>query len=211
MMSKLARWITAVLVMVGVTALATAPASANRSLSLSPGGAMRVTSEGRLTFEEPSGSFGLECNVTLNGTLAREIAKRAGAHMGSITEGRTAECRDTFFGINGSIIYLVEPRNPWDITYNLFLGTLPRINGVLVRMEYRMLLTTAIGSCLWGTGASREAPLLFAVTPETGALSRASFLREAIRLLTRLSGTCPSTGGFAGAFRVTPTQTVRLL
>jgi hypothetical protein len=192
-------------------ALLSASAAANRSLSASPAGTITGTSEGKITFEEPSGSFGIACSLTLNGTLERIAAKRIGAHVASVTEGRTSECRDTFFGIAGSAIALVEPRSPFDFVYQSFLGTLPRINGISVRADSRFLLRTAIGECLYSTTASREVTLLIEAAPETGAATRGHYERETTRLFTRLTGTCPASGVLAGRFRLTPTQTVRLL
>ncbi len=210
-MRTLTRLVVMALAITASLALLTGAASANRSLSLSPAGTVRAVSEGKVTFEEPSGSFGLACNLTLNGTTARSVAKRAGEHIGSITEGRTNECRDTFFGIAGSATLLVEPRAPFDQVYTAFLGTLPEINGILFRSDARFLLVTAIGSCLYATSAAREAPALFEAARGTGAITRGHFLRDSTRLLTRLSGTCPATGSLAGRFTVSPTQTVRLL
>ncbi len=192
-------------------ALLSASAAANRSLSASPAGTITGTSTGQITFEEPAGSFGIACNLTLNGTLARTTAKRAGSHVASLTEGRTSNCRDTFFGIAGRAIVLVESSRPFDVVYSSFLGTLPRISGILVRAEMRFLLTTAIGGCLFETGAAREAVILIEAVAETGSATRGRFVREVARLLTRLSGTCPATGNLAGRFTLSPTQTVRLL
>ncbi len=192
-------------------ALLSASAAANRSLSASPAGAIRATSEGKITFEEPAGSFGIACNVSLNGTLERVAAKRVGTHIGSITEGRTNECRDTFFGVAGMVTVLVEPGRPFEVVYASFLGTLPRINGILVRSDSRFLLTSAIGSCLYATGASREAVLLIEATSETGAVTRGHYVPERTSLLTRLNGTCPATGVTSGRLSLSPSQTVRLL
>ncbi len=210
-MRTLTRLVVMALAITASLALLTGAASANRSLSLSPAGRVAATSEGKVTFEEPRGSFGLACNLILNGTTERVSVKRAGTHIGSITEGNTNECRDTFFGIAGSATLLVEPRAPFDQVYTAFLGTLPRINGILFNSDARFLLVTAIGSCLYATGAAREAPALFEADA-AGAISRGSFVRgEVTRLLTRLSGTCPGTGSLAGRFTVSPRQTVRLL
>jgi hypothetical protein len=194
----------------GLTLLA-GVAAANRSLSLGPAGTARWSSEGSFTLEEPSGSYGIACSWTMNLTIERVIAKRVGTHFGSVTEGRTTACRDTFFGTAASAIYLVEPGRPWDIVYNSFLGTLPRISGILLRMDFRSLTTNAIGRCLWETGAAREMALLWEADSATGAVSRGFFLDEDIRLLIRLTGTCPATAGSSARFRITPTQTVRLL
>ncbi len=211
-MRILARLTIATAVLATSLALLAASASANRSLSASPGGAIRATSEGKLTFDEPGEGFGLACNLTFNGTLERVVAKRAGAHVASLTEGRTNECRDTVFASSGSAVVLVEARSPFDVVYSSFLGTLPRISGIVVRADMRFLLTTAIGSCLFSTEArARETTTVIDSVAETGSVTRGHFVTERSRLLTRLSGTCPAAGALAGSFSLTPTQTVRLL
>ncbi len=209
-MLKISRICTVIVAVIAGLALIAGAASANRSLSLSPAGTVRSTSEGKVTFEEPSGSFGLACNLTLTGTTERIAPKRAGTHVGSITEGRTNECRDTFFGTAGEAVLLFE-RGPFEIVYSSFLGTLPAINGILFRADARFLLTTSIGRCLYETTAAREAAFLFEATPATGVVTRGHFLSTPVRRLIRLSGFCPETGNLAGKFTVTPTQTVRLL
>jgi hypothetical protein len=210
-MRKLKRLTIMALAVTASLALLSAAAAANRSLSANPGGTIRATSSGQITFEEPGGSFGLACTTTMNGTLERVAAKRAGVHIGSITEGRAVECRDTFFGISGEATILAEPRSPLDVVYSSFLGTLPRISGILVRADNRFLLTAAIGRCLFETTASREVTLLIEAASETGSVTRAHYVPETTRLLTRLSGTCPASGGLAGRITLSPTQTVRLL
>ncbi len=184
--------------------------SANRSFGISPSESIRLLNSGLITFEEPSAVFGLACNVTFNAHIATIAAKSIGNNIGRITEGRTSSCRDTFFGIFGSATLLVSLFSPFNLSYTSFLGVLPRINGILVRADMRMLLTTGIGSCLYETTAFREAALLFEVS-ETGRITRLRFLRESIRLLTRLSGTCPASGSLSGAMTVSPTQTISLL
>ena len=209
-MRTILRLLVAALAVTSGLGLLAGAAQANRSLSVGVTRGITETSRGAVTFEEPSGSFGLACTMTLNGTLERAFAKRAGTHVGSLTEGRTSECRDTFFGSAGAAVWLMGPLEIANVVYNSFLGTLPRINGLLYRSDARVLLRSIIGECLYETAGNREFSFLYEIEANGGVVGK-RILREAIRLLRRLSGTCPASIFAAGQFNVPAGIVVRLL
>lgn len=183
-------------------------ASASRGLSISPEGAFRTTSQGALTFQEPLG-LAVICNVTLSGTIVASISKTRGTQIGSITEGRTANCVDSSGGAARMII-LCEMRTPCLMYYQAFLGTLPNISGILIRKELRGLITMQGSSCLYETVAgSPELGLLFSIT--SGTVGRGTWLEGNVRLKITLAGICPSSVMIRGSSNVSPTLTIRLV
>lgn len=202
------RLVVAALVAATALAVVTTSASANRSLSVSPGGATRETSEGMVTFEEP-GILGVACNLTLNSTTPRSIAKRAGTHMGSITEGRASECRDTIFGTAATAIVLVEVRRPFTIVYNSFLGTLPNITGILGLQVFAIRLSSLPGDCLFATNTG--VGILWAVGAGGVVRRKRYLINLTIPLSMTISGSCPGDAEMQGTMSLSPGQTIRLI
>jgi hypothetical protein len=183
-------------------------ASASRSLSISPAGAVRYTSIGKYTLEEEEG-FSVACNVTLEVTLPRMLGKTRGASGGAVNEARMNECTESVFGLRTVVTPLMMAR--WQRIYDSFLGSLPNITGILFRSEMRALVRTAMWECLFETTPNAPETPNF---PEDGVLQEAGGWRDLvsiIRLKTRLSGACPPGIRGVGSFRASTAQRLTLL
>jgi hypothetical protein len=116
-------------------AIGAGTAAASRSLSVAP--EVRLTLHGRLVYESNIGEpvEEITCNVTVTKTLVRAIAKIAGTVMGRVTSIRIAP-ETCVVGGNADVFrrltfLRVEAAELWQILYNSFLGSLPRITGIL--------------------------------------------------------------------------------
>ena len=194
-------------------ALLASSASANRSIEiegLERGRAISLTSEGALTFTEGGGATE-RCNVTLSGTIGRLIAKNTRlpeGQIGSITSGRSANCIGPAGERTREVIILAEPRvnvlrRPFPLRYNSFLGTLPRINGLLF-----VILT--LGYTFFPFGLSclyqwRELKTLISFTGELPRSERGRFLENVGTLVRELSeAICPTSEEFVANWNITP-------
>jgi hypothetical protein len=194
-------------------ALLAGSASANRSIEvegLERGRGVTITSEGQFTFTAEGGAT-VRCNVTLSGTLGRLIAKTTRlpeGQIGTLTGGSTERC----IGPNGEAaeesIVLAEPRAnglrvPIPLRYNSFLGTLPRINGILiVALRPGFTIFPFRLTCLYTV---TELGALIRFTGELPRSERGSFLRNVANLVAELSNAlCPRTGELAGNFNIRP-------
>ncbi len=97
-----------------VAAVATSPANAISGVSVSPGGAITLTSLARFIAQGTLGR--LECNVSLRGTLTAGLIPigAALARIGSITGGTVTNCT-----LNGTpTAKTLNFSSPWDIAAN---------------------------------------------------------------------------------------------
>jgi hypothetical protein len=86
-MSKLRLLFAAAIAMLAFAAFAS-PASADTA-EIDPAGRIENVSNGKLTF---GSSITIQCDVTLNGTLAAAVNVTVGTQIGSVTEVRVANC-----------------------------------------------------------------------------------------------------------------------
>jgi hypothetical protein len=106
------------------------------------------------------------------------------------------------------------PTPLWNLIYDSFQGTLPRIDGINFHIEgvqFNLVILGPIGEtaeCLFeGAGFG-----LIAVVRETGVITRATAVTERIALARIRGGfTCPARGTFEGTFAVAPTLTIALV
>jgi hypothetical protein len=106
--------------------LAAGSASANRSISVTPGGLITATSNGLTTFEE---LLDITTSVTLVGSLHRVIPKIIGWLAGLIRSCRAAlgtspQLPEFTFDVR------CELTLEWHVRYNGFEGTLPNIAAI---------------------------------------------------------------------------------
>jgi hypothetical protein len=97
------------------------------------------------------------------------------------------------------------------VRYNAFLGTLPRITGVLgtgLSAEVAFFVNPLVTSCLY---SGEVKALFFEERGREGPFNRASFLPEAIPLIAGQPVACPRTMRLAATLAVTPSLRVRLL
>lgn len=180
----------------------TSASTANRSLQLSPSGAIRMTSTA-LTFSGAEGEVIAE--VTLTGSLHRSLSKSRGSLMGFITRVDTRECGAfTFYECRIRANLGV----PWHMQFTSFLGTLPNITGVALTMRISVLIEVplAVLNCLYeGTlAALMNGPTVTTLT----LLSSTIGLHQN---LTPSGERCDTDGHLAGSFTVSPNQTLRLM
>lgn len=186
-----------------VATAAASSAALGATASISPGGAITATSNGRVTFAGSS-IIRPECNLTIRGTLGTgPINKDApGGVLGSVTAVQIANCS----GLDSVTVLGL----PWTITYQSITGTLPnavtaiRLNIVAAAFEMRGL--PVAGNCLYGG----TAPTILDVTgtnPYTSAGLRS--LGSTAPLGKRGGGIfCPGSGWLEGTFSLSPTQTI---
>ncbi|HYV15456.1 MAG TPA: hypothetical protein VE972_05510 [Conexibacter sp.] len=192
-----------------VLAVLTAQAGALRSLNFSPGGEIMATGRWVIT----GGAAEFTANITLRGTIARAIAKRAGAHIGTITGGAARECA-VRRPAGWTCVYTTGPLvgETWDIAYSSFLGTLPTITGVLLTINEETFLTSErepLGrtiECLYKgrtavLGRVNGERLLNEITYLTG---------DSMPLFRILEGACPESIGISGGWTFT-TERVTLI
>ncbi|HYV14673.1 MAG TPA: hypothetical protein VE972_01470 [Conexibacter sp.] len=125
-------------------ALLTAPVLALRSLLISNPGAASMTGA-NVSFEEGGRLLnGICAGLTLNIEVNERIAKSAGAAMGSITGGRTEECRE--IGASVQVVIEASREARFRVAYNSILGTLPRIIGILALISGVRITISASGT-----------------------------------------------------------------
>jgi hypothetical protein len=192
-MSKVKLLFAAAIAIVAFAAVASS-ASAYRA-AVSRAGAISSVSLGKITFG--SGPE-VECNLTLNGTLASSVELTAGTSMGAINEVRWANCTG---GTVGGVLGL-----PWNLSVDSIGGTLPNeateLYFDLRGSAFNLSVFFGIVNCLYAGDSSAT----LAVN-DTGTNTYTSGLitaDETIQLpFIRGSGACPEEGGFAGTFNLT--------
>jgi hypothetical protein len=211
--------LTTALAAMAVTVMA-GSAAASRSLSLAPGGAFSIASQGLISFSMPNGIGGridLHCATTLSGALSRAIAKRSGTGFAQITGavfGPMAEnrCNDAF----GQVTTATPSGLPWNISYSTFTGSLPRltlvqflIRGVIINLSVVTILPP--GGCTF----SGDVPMSLGFSgaaPNVSGLIKP--LRHTMPLISGSIGgspTCFRSAEFVGAFDLIPRQTLILI
>lgn len=192
-MRKASRAAAIVLAVASALASGAGVAGALRSIELSRAGTLK-TDRSPVTF---SGS-GLQvtCQLVLEGTVNRAIAKSVGSAAGSITLGTAERC--TNFGNAATATILAEARTPWQMGYQTFLGTLPNVIGVAFRLtNVRVLIATLGTGCLFRGGVL--------ILGNGEQMTSLTFLSEALELLvTLLTGLimCPAEMSITGSMRL---------
>jgi hypothetical protein len=207
------------LVLVALTAtiiltMAAASASALRSLSLNPAGAIRATSVA-LSFTSPENEATITSNVTLTGTLERAIQKREGARVGTITRCETNEERIRGVAAGTTVRVRCGPLVPFTITYKTFLGTLPSITGVLLLIRAGFLIATIfegikVNECLFEGTVGALGRIVGGVLERLEILARDQNI-TLLRPLEQTLQACVRIGVLTGNFTLSPTQRVTLV
>jgi hypothetical protein len=190
--------------------LITAGAAANaQTFRFEPSGAVRLASEGQLTFSDASRAFAVSCNTTLGGSLtSSEISVVPGTRFGELTEAGTESCS------GGTITFLLPRERPWQLAYESARGELPDLMREFLFniREFAFLASvTVLGvrvSCLYRGSAG--ASVSFA-EPEENPYNITTF-RLTGNSLERVSGgaTCPSTAIVTGTLRFNATQKMQV-
>ncbi|MGB2711708.1 MAG: hypothetical protein WBC33_09335 [Conexibacter sp.] len=191
-----------------VLLIAAGVAPANRGI-IPTGGAITAVNEGTITFGT-MGGFTYRCaRVTLVGEVW-EVFDKSGtlpaSQVGQIDTGTAGECRAEG-GAAATVVFLMERRAPADMRYNSFLGTLPRISGLLILfLTFRFSISTNIIRCLFQGDLGVLA--LFPPSVEGGGTQ----YTRVSPLLTRLRSTdCMGDATVSGTFRLTPAQSLLLV
>ncbi|HYV16404.1 MAG TPA: hypothetical protein VE972_10325 [Conexibacter sp.] len=214
--------------------LAASQASALRSIETG-GVTRRVTASARLRIgdERLEASTEITCNVTLLGTIAGAIAKRAGAIFGGITgvaiddglnhcahgsvirnflavvalkADGTTECTE----LGGGVHLCIVDRN---LVYNNILGTLPEITGVLFTIERVKFLVRYNDVLGQNNGCLYEGSIGAFARVSAGTVRTAEILleRRLFRLVRRLEGlACPDPVTASGVYALEPAIRIRL-
>jgi hypothetical protein len=216
-----------------VCSLAAGSASANRSIEVRGGSG--ITAESRITFggTERSATRTVICDITLMRTVTSRIPKTNGTQFGSVTGVQIDRTRPVCR--HGSFIREITDITPlaggragghtedrrarllytvtWELVYDGFQGTLPRIEGVNIHVSNYQTNLTAFdpfgGSveCLYEGNVFGLIPVT-----ETGVASRASVVTERTALNRVRGGTvCPARATFEGEFNLRPTLTIALI
>jgi hypothetical protein len=196
----------------------TTPASASRSLSLTPGGGVLAISLGLISFRGTIGGIGIDvtCSVTLHGSVSRVIPKVPGTLAGTVTSVLIGP----FAGNNcnrfqGGNTVVTPLGLPWLFAYLTFTGTLPSpsliiFHSMSVRFNMNLNGITPANGCEY-SGLVPFSVLLTATTPNTTA-GLTHILRHRIPLSSTLSPAgCPNPGELIGLFNIQPRQTVILV
>jgi hypothetical protein len=197
-MRKLKLLFTAAIALVAFAALSTSAGAATAEID--PAGAIASESNGRLTF---GSSPTIQCNVTLNGTLASSVELSVGRRLGEVTEVRIRECA------GGSVSAILSP--PWEMTISAILGTAPdNLTGLLFAIDGAAFNLSVFGgfvNCLYigDAGALLNAVDTGRNTYSTGTIDA---LEEVQLPRGGGGGLCPDEGGFAGEFDVTSQRIV---
>jgi hypothetical protein len=189
-------------------------ASALRSLSLNPAGAIRTTAVA-LSFTSPENEATIASNVTLTGTLERAIQKREGVRVGTITRCETN--RETIRGVAAgtTVRFRCEPLVPFTITYKTFLGTLPSITGILLLIRAGFLIATIfegikVNECLYEGNLGLLGRIVGGILERLEILPRDQAITLHLALEQALQA-CVRNQIFAGSFTLSPTQRITLV
>lgn len=173
----------------------TAPAS--RSITASPGGAIRMTSRA-LSFAPGEGPR-VTAEATLTGSLHRTAISKTRGLAGFITSVDIASCNAEGFG-GCSVVVLTLP---WHIRLIGFTGTLPTITGATLEFvgsfEIRFIPPINL-ACLYEGALS--------TTTNGPRVTRLTTNRNSLPLIR--GSECNESLEFRGTFTVSPTQELRL-
>jgi len=177
---------------VAILAIGASTAVAVDAMGVHPGGAIRLTSLGRVTFR--NGEVSVACNVTLNGSLLESINFTRGEPVGRVSSFSSGSC-------SGGTVERVLGLS-WSVTYEAFLGTLPNVTGELWSIQRFSIKLDVLGvRCLYeGT--------LGALLPLTGSFpATAGLLRTLSSMLSLVEGMlCPASITASGSFTLSPEQ-----
>lgn len=195
------------LVMTAIAMLAVALAATSASAAsfrIEPGGRIRATSAGKLTFG--AGETAIECEVTLEGSLRNTLLNKvAGTVFGEVTAVRIDNPRCT-----GGTVSAVLGLN-WRMTYSSITGTLPeRVTAIsfdLGTVGFRLSGFLGV-ECLYGGTVRGNSIAVTGANPYT-----AGRIRAGTNQLPRVSGSifCPREGSMNGSFNLEPTQRITRL
>ena len=211
------RWALATAVVLCSLALVATAASANRALRVEPAGPITKVVE-EFTVRAFGGEVQIRCRLTVRGNIAPFINKASArtlpeGRIGQLTAAIAEGCR-TNFGGPATLTVLVEPNRPFDLRYEMFLGGLPGITGLLIsklRFEFKIEAPMVFGVCLY----SGQVGLLIAFPPvaeERGRIfNNESFnTPNAIPFLVG-EPLCPPIVEVSGRGRLMPPQRLTLL
>lgn len=219
------RWIRSRLMLATLTGACllmflSASATASRGLVLSPGrggGAITAISQ-RLVMR---GTINVTCELTLRGEFTSDSFLKSSAGrspeglFGKFTEGRTANCRESF-GLRASVTVLASAASPILFRYDGYLGTLPASSGITISLFMTVEprgFTVGIRINVLGGGVSclfsgiLPARIGF---PPAGGANAGSFVPPNSLTLHEGAESCPRTAEVDGTFRLTPGQELRL-
>lgn len=183
--------------------LAATGSSSAYTATVSPAGAFRLVSSGRITYS--SRFINVQCAVTLSGTLASRVVniESGGESLGAITEATAGECS------SGSLRLMLGPAQP--ILISTLLGTLPNaVTGILWGFPSSVAEITDGGiTCLYAGFSG----MLMAVVRERGG----SYIGEEGTQLTELdwrfvrgSILCQGALTARGDWEIAPSQTITI-
>jgi hypothetical protein len=183
--------------------VAAGAASALRSISVSPAGSIRATSRA-VTFRTSSGE--IICEMTFSGTVNSAIPKAERSTAGSSSIS-TAGCRGPF-GVAANVIWL---NAPYPFIFKEWLGTLPRITGLLIEfINVQMLVEVPILNlrCLYAGNVPALGPVVNGIFREVSPLPEAR-----IPLFRQLLGSepCPREAQVTTNFIIVPELRVTLV
>ena len=177
------------------------PASANR-LSLSE-------QETLITWDDLDFAGGIiQCDVSLRVTFhSRTFEKVPGRLVGHITAGDVGACNA------GNSASILQSSLPWHVQYDSFIGRLPSITGIRLRLinaAFLINLGGAIG-CLYRSTAANPA---FGIANRNAAGLITGLSADegpSIPIAIELTLFCPSTGRFSGTGGLSRPITVTLI
>jgi len=224
----------------GLVLLGVGTAAASRAIQVE-GGARAVTASGTVRFGELrlEAATEITCDVTLLRTIAGSVAKTAGTPFGKVTGvaidiGAAEEhCRhgvafarfsllvalkntheSTCTNLGGGIFLCTTAGGEarlWNLVYDSFQGTLPRIAGINFHIEKAqfLIMLGPFGEeieCLYEGNVFG----LFAIVNNVGRTGEIVLPRTRLR---RIEGAflCPAEATLSGGFTVAPALTIRLV
>jgi hypothetical protein len=199
--------ILAVIAAVALTGIGVATASAARLEIINWERGFRLV-WARMEFEAP-GLTPIRCAVTLEGSFHRRtLEKTEGILIGNVTRAIVQRpCTNgEAWSLNGT--ERATSTLPWPVLYELFSGTLPRINLLAFRILGAAFLISASGiGCLYRSTVARALDIAFGLNEAGGNVrqveSAISSGIEGVPLSVELTFFCPRELIFAGV--ATPT------
>jgi len=143
--------------------------------------------------------------MTLRGEIRERIPKTAGAEVGTITEGRTTGCR-AFGFVEARVTIEAERGTPIRKRFNVILGTLPNITGILF-LDDGVRATVVSG----GRTCRYEGRWGLLIVVVRGQWEQLIQLLQEIIVVAGSSPECPREGSFRGSMRFERTRTVTLV
>jgi hypothetical protein len=190
-------FITAIAALVAL--MATAATAAAFTASVSPAGAIRSPSVGKVRFT--GGSITIECNLTLRGNLNSSVTLTAGQSLGRVSGVEIANCSG---GGEVSVLNL-----EWTLEYTGTEGELPNeVSGVNFKVKnasFNLGLFGGFVNCLY----QGDEPSILNVTGTNPY--RSGTIRTSSTGIPLHSGSgCPSSGRMTGTFNLEPSQEIRV-